>query len=57
MGNFNAYTPYIAKKIRKATEITNYILDTLSTKHTQKAFRQASKIFLRMCSMQVSKSA
>ena len=36
---------------------TNYILDTLSTEHIQQASMHGSKIFHRMCSMQVSKCA
>ena len=38
-------TPHIAKKIKKVTERTNYIFDTLSTEYTQQAFmRIFSKI-------------
>ena len=40
----------------KVTEWTNYILDTLSTEYTQQAFAHASRIFHRICSMQVGKS-
>ena len=49
--------PHFAKKIRKVTERTNYILDALSTEYTQQAFTHSSRIFYRMCSMQVGKSA
>ena len=56
MGQFN--TCNIDEKIRMVTEITNYILDTLSIEYTQQAlFTHASRIFDCMCSMQVSKSA
>ena len=34
---------YIAKKIKKLTERTNYILDTLSIKYIQQAFTDASR--------------
>ena len=49
--------PHILRKIRKATKIINYILDTLSIEYTQHVFTHASRISHRMCSMQVSKSA
>ena len=45
MGRFNTYNPYTAKKIRKVIEITNLILDTLSTEYIQQAFTHASRIF------------
>ena len=35
-------TPHIAKKIKKVTESTNYILETLSTEYTQQAFTRVS---------------
>ena len=49
--------PHIAKKMKKVSQRTNYISDTLSTECTQQAFTHPSKIFHRMCSMQANKSA
>ena len=46
-------TPHIAEKIGNVTERTSYILDTLWTKYTQQALTHASRIFHRMCSMQI----
>ena len=57
MGQFNTYNPTYSEKIRKVIDRTNYILDTFSTEYTQQAFTHAFRIFHRMCSMQVSKSA
>ena len=50
-------TPRFAKKLRKVTERTNYILETLWSEYTHQAFTPASRIFHRMCSMELSKSA
>ena len=46
-------TPHIAQKCGNLTNRTDYILDTLSVKYTQQAFSYVSRIFHRMCSMQV----
>ena len=56
MGQFNTYNPTFCEETRKVTEWTNYILDTLSTDYNQQAFTHASRIFHRICSMQVGKS-
>ena len=50
-------TTQIAKKIKKVTKRTNFILDYLSTEYTQQAFTHASWIFHRMCSLQARKVA
>ena len=50
--NWTHTTPHFAKKIRKVTKKTNYVLDTLSTEYTQ-----APGIVHRMCSMPMGKSA
>ena len=58
MGQLNTYNPTYCEENKEATGRTNYILDTLSTEYTQQAlFTHASRIFRRMCWMQVSKSA
>ena len=46
--------PHIAKKIKKITEITNTILDMLSTEYrpTQQAFTHAYWNFHHVCSLQ-----
>ena len=54
MGQFNIH---VYNKIRTVTERTNLMLDTFLAEYTQQAFTHASRIFHRMCRMQVNKSA
>ena len=54
-GQFDTYND--TKKTKKASEITNYILDALSTEYTQQAFANASRIFHGINSVHVNNSA
>ena len=44
-------TLHVAKKMRKVTKKTNYILDTPSTEYDQQTFTHVPGIFHRMCSI------
>ena len=46
LNGFIEHTAYIAKRIKKVTERTNYTLDALSSEYTQQASTESFRFFV-----------